>query len=168
MITAGKGTILPSDLKCYKGVDLMIGKFCSIASGVKIVSGQHPPVEHPQCVTQYPFKEIWGADYYPSKMDGKVVIRNDCWIGEGVTIMEGVTIGNGAIIGACSVVVKNVPDYTLIAGNPGRIKRYRFTKQQIADLLQISWWDRKDEEIKEMIPAMKNVDSFIAKYKKIV
>jgi hypothetical protein len=34
-------------LVCYEGVELTFGKFCSIASGLKIVSGQHPIIEHP-------------------------------------------------------------------------------------------------------------------------
>lgn len=47
-----------------------------------------------------------------------IVIKDKAWIGFGVTILKGVTIGEGAVIAAGSVVVKDVPDYTVVGGNP--------------------------------------------------
>lgn len=52
-----------------------------------------------------------------------VTIGSDAWIGANAIILRGVTIGEGAIIGAGSVVTKNVPPYTVVAGNPVRIIR---------------------------------------------
>ncbi|MDE7143260.1 MAG: hypothetical protein K2N76_00510, partial [Muribaculaceae bacterium] len=46
-----------------------------------------------------------------------------CWIGGGAIICPGVTIGNRCVIGAGSVVTKNVPDDSVVAGNPARIIR---------------------------------------------
>lgn len=54
-----------------------------------------------------------------------VIIGDDVWIGGGVTILPGVTIGQGSIIGACTVVTKNVPDYSVVCGNPGRVVKNR-------------------------------------------
>ena len=54
-----------------------------------------------------------------------VTICDDVWIGGNVTILPGVTIGKGSIIGACTVVTKNVPDYSICCGNPGRIVKKR-------------------------------------------
>jgi len=52
---------------------------------------------------------------------GPVLIGNDVWIGDKVTILPGVSIGDGAIIAANSVVTKDVPAYCVAAGNPARI-----------------------------------------------
>ena len=49
-----------------------------------------------------------------------VVVENDVWIGFNVAILKGVTIGRGAIIGACSVVVDDIPPFTIVVGNPAR------------------------------------------------
>lgn len=50
-----------------------------------------------------------------------ITIRNDAWIGMNCIILKGVTIGEGAIVGAGSVVTKDVPAWTLVAGNPARV-----------------------------------------------
>jgi acetyltransferase-like isoleucine patch superfamily enzyme len=52
-----------------------------------------------------------------------VTIRRGAWIGASVIITKGVTIGEGAICGMGSVVTKDVPPYTIVAGNPARIVR---------------------------------------------
>ena len=51
---------------------------------------------------------------------GRIVIKNDAWIGTGAVILPGVEIGEGAIVGANSVVTKNVPDYTVVGGAPAK------------------------------------------------
>lgn len=53
------------------------------------------------------------------------VISDDVWIGDNVTILPGIKVGRGCVIGCCSVVTKNLPDYSVVAGNPARILRYR-------------------------------------------
>jgi galactoside O-acetyltransferase len=52
-----------------------------------------------------------------------VTIEDKVWIGWGVTILRGVTIGEGAVVGANSVVTRDVPPYTVVAGNPSRVLR---------------------------------------------
>ena len=68
-------------------------------------------------------------DWFVGKKDWSFVIKrpisikNKAWIGFNSIILKGVTIGEGAIVGAGSVVTKDVPPYTIVAGNPARIIR---------------------------------------------
>lgn len=54
-----------------------------------------------------------------------IVIGDDVWIGHRVTILPGVQIANGTVIGAGAVVTKNTKPYSVVAGNPARIIKYR-------------------------------------------
>ncbi len=55
---------------------------------------------------------------------GPIVIGNNVWIGDKATVLANVTIGDGAIIAANSVVIKDVPAYSIVAGNPARVVKY--------------------------------------------
>lgn len=162
MISAGRHTYLLDDIDC--NVDLEVGNFTSIASGLKIVSGQHPPVLYPRCVSTFPFAEHQWGEYPPSKHDGRVVIGSDVWIGQDVSILDGVTVSHGAIIGACSVVTKNVGPYRIVAGNPAREVGVRFRHHgdnTIPALLHVAWWDWTDEEIREALPYLSDIGKFL-------
>ncbi len=53
-----------------------------------------------------------------------IIVKSNAWIGFDATILKGVTIGEGAIVAACSVVTKDVPPYTVVAGNPAKVVRH--------------------------------------------
>jgi len=96
-------------------------------------------------------------------VDGPTEIGNDVWIGLRAIIMPGVRIGDGAVIGAGSIVTKDVAPYAIVAGNPARFIRNRFTDEQIASLLAIRWWDWSDEKIIAEQPGFSGpIDAFIA------
>lgn len=57
----------------------------------------------------------------PVVSKGEIIIGDNVWIGENSIILAGVTIGEGAVIAAGSIVTKNVPPYTVVAGNPAKI-----------------------------------------------
>jgi virginiamycin A acetyltransferase len=121
---------------------LIIGKFVQIAHGVQIITSS---ANHQMDgFSTYPFAvfgEPWQSAYqfkWPQKRD--TTIGDDVWIGHQAFIMPGVTIGSGAIIGAGSVVTKDVPPYTIVAGNPAKLIRKRFDEDTINALLDIQWW----------------------------
>lgn len=61
----------------------------------------------------------------------KTYVENDVWIGHGAIILAGVRIGEGAVVAAGSVVVKDVPPYTIVAGNPATVIKERFDNDGI-------------------------------------
>ena len=98
---------------------------------------------------------------------GDIIIENDVWIGAKSTIMSGVRICNGAVIGGGSVVTKDVPPYAIVAGNPAKVVKMRFSEIQIKELLNISWWNWEEDKIKEnaMLMWCDNIDEFINKFR---
>jgi acetyltransferase-like isoleucine patch superfamily enzyme len=70
----------------------------------------------------------------------QTTIGNDVYIGHGAYIRSGVTIGDGAVVGAHAVVVKDVPPYAVVAGNPATIKKFKVPLQLIGQLLELAWW----------------------------
>lgn len=135
----------------YEGVPgkLIIGKFCQIAHGVQFLTSA---ANHQyDGFSTYPFatfNQSWSRSYAPNYLfSGDNIVENDVWIGHNATIMPGVQIGSGVIVGACAVVTKNVPNYCIVAGNPARIIRKRFSDEIIDILLKIQWWNWPDEMI---------------------
>jgi acetyltransferase-like isoleucine patch superfamily enzyme len=145
---------------------LVIGKFCSIATHLHVYLGGNHRTDW---VTTFPFghmnKDVFngftGVGHPSTK--GDVNIGNDVWIGDSVTIMSGITIGDGAVLANNSHIVKNVEPYTIVGGNPAKLIRHRFTKEQTEKLLEIKWCDWDDEKINRFTPLLcnNNIDEFI-------
>ena len=104
----------------------------------------------------------WGSAIAPVKdelpLKGDTVVGNDVWISQNVTVMPGVHIGDGAIISANSVVAKDIPPYTVAAGNPCRVVKKRFDDEFIAYLLDLKWWDWDIEKIESNFEALSSGD----------
>lgn len=140
-----------------EGASLSIGKFCSLAGGITVMLGGNHRTDW---ITTYPFGRVFKQDLgrwrHPGHpmTKGDVVIGNDVWIGQNAVIQSGVTIGTGAAVAAHSVVVKDVPDYCVVGGNPAQPIRQRFDDEIVALLLELRWWDLPAEDIRELAPEL--------------
>lgn len=140
------------------GAVLKIGKYCSIASDVVILLVSEHRTDW---VSTYPFRQIFteAADFPGGPASrGDVIIGNDVWIGYQAMILSGVTIGNGAVIGARGVVRRNVPSYSIVAGNPARHIRFRFDHSVIDRLQALAWWDWPRDKVVEALPFLLSND----------
>lgn len=137
---------------------LKIGKFCSIADGVRIwLAGKH----RMDLVSTYPFwsfPEEWPkainikiTERIDSPILGDVIIGNDVWIGAEAMILPETRIGDGAVVGARSVFTRDVEPYSIVAGNPARLIRKRFDEQTIQRLLATKWWDWPTDKIRQNV-----------------
>lgn len=86
---------------------IKIGKNALIGPGVHIYT-----VGHHMCKDKRKNKMAYAKN---------VIIGDNCWIGGMVVICPGVTIGDNVIIGTGSVVTKNIPDNSIVSGNPSKI-----------------------------------------------
>ena len=114
-------------------------------------------------ISTYPFpifQHGWETAYdikdLPVK--GDLIIGNDVWIGYDSLIKNGVNVGDGAIIAARSVVVKDVPPYAIVAGNPAKVVKMRFDDSTIDRLLLIAWWNWDIEKINKHLSLICNLD----------
>lgn len=98
-------------------------------------------------ITTYPFHAKVFHDENDAISKGKIEIGDDVWIGYGSTILSGVKIGQGAIVAAGSVVVKDVPEYSIVGGVPAKILKYRFSEEIIRKLKNINISVMNEENI---------------------
>ncbi|MDE1169565.1 MAG: CatB-related O-acetyltransferase [Pseudomonas sp.] len=141
-IPYGRGSYGVPEVHDFKeDAKLSIGAYCSIADRVHILLGGHHRTEW---VTTYPvpyyMPEAGPLDRYDFSR-GDVVIGNDVWLCSNCTILSGITVGHGAVVAANAHVVRDVPPYAVVGGNPAKILSWRFPQEQREALLEIAWWD---------------------------
>ena len=145
----------------FTGDQLIIGKFCMIASDVKFIMNGANHLSN--AISTYPFS-IFGNGWenamegkaYPNK--GNIEIGNDVWIGYNATIMAGVKIGDGAIIATNATVVSDVKPYTIVGGNPAKEIKKRFSPEIIERLLKLQWWNWDIEKITKNVQNLTDLD----------
>lgn len=96
----------------------------------------------------------------------KINIGSDVLIGRNCILKcanpdKPLIIGDGAVVASNSVVVKSVPPYAIVGGNPAKIIKYRFPEKIIEALLRIKWWDWDLDKIHDNFKYFNNVEKFV-------
>ena len=98
---------------------LIIKNYVSVAQNVSFILNADHYTNH---ISTYPFKvKMLQTQTSESFGKGDIIVDDDVWIGYGATIMSGVHIGQGAVVAAGAVVTKDVPDNSVIVGNPAKV-----------------------------------------------
>ena len=125
----------------------VIGRYCSFARNVYVLSGNHPIKK--KSLHPFFYNPYFG---YVDKLlitRTQLVIGNDVWIGQNAIILPSVLeIGDGAAIGAGSVVAENVPRFAVVAGNPAKLIKFRFSPETMNRIIASQWWEKDIDELK--------------------
>ena len=148
-----------------------IGKFCSIAAMTRINPGNHPMHRASQAHFTYRASSYFpgesdDAEFFAWRREHHVHIGHDVWIGHGAVILPGRSIGIGAVVAAGAIVTKDVPAYTIVAGNPARPVRRRFPESIAERLTELAWWNWDHVTLRRALPDFRKLDveAFLDKY----
>src|SRR5215204_3946102 len=109
----GAKTVLGQECTISAFQHVAIGRECIVADRVMLIDFDHGVVEVERPIR---LQGIYKRD---------VDVGNNCWIGYVACILRGVTVGDNCIVGANTVVTKDVPDDTVVAGAPAKVLRKR-------------------------------------------
>ena len=149
----------------------VIGKFCSIAAMTRVNPGNHPMQRASQSHFTYRASTYFAgaaddADFFAWRRAHAVTIGHDVWIGHGAIVLPGRAIGTGAVIAAGAVVTKDVAPYAIVAGNPARLIRSRFSDTIATRLQRLAWWDWSHERLRVALPDFQKlpIEGFLERY----
>ena len=108
----GDGTFVGHACGFNVGATMTIGRHCLLATGVLIYDQDGHPLDAARRRAGEPS---------PPESVAPVTLGDDVWVGSGAVILKGVTVGDRAVVAARSVVTKDVPADSVVAGNPARV-----------------------------------------------
>lgn len=132
-IINGPNTDIYSSINSVK-----IGSFCSIARSVSIQEFNH---DFNDFTSYFIEKNLMNLPNNSICSKGPIEIGNDVWIGAQCVILSGSTIGDGAVIAANSTIIGDIPPYSIVAGSPAKVLKYRFKPKTIQKIQDIKWWE---------------------------
>ncbi len=119
-----------------------VGRYCSLAEGLLVINGNHP-VRFKSTHAFFFNPALGYVDNLLIERRKSLSIGHDVYMGLNVTLLPGVTsIGTGAVIAAGSVVIKDVPPFAIVGGNPAKLIRYRFSEMTIQNIMASKWWEK--------------------------
>jgi acetyltransferase-like isoleucine patch superfamily enzyme len=170
-VSIGRGTYWDDGCRFvtfHGGERIHIGRYCSISEAVVCAGGDH----RSDMPSTWPFDNFLRDLPNPTRTYRETertrrgtIIGCDVWIGYGAHIAGGVEIGHGAVVGSRAVVLSDVPPYGVVLGNPAKVIRYRFSRDIIASLLDLAWWNWPPAVIQERHDWFyESIQNFIAEF----
>lgn len=160
----------------YRGgvQEIRIGNYTSFGPHIVFEVGMNNQHDYRRVTTYDPGcmdfdTEEWCANLGYKCFGGGIHVGSDVWVGRGSRLKAAgdrgiLTIGDGAVIAADSVVVKDVPPYAIVGGNPAQIIKYRFPREMVEAFLHLRWWDWPMEKIHENLSMMNDPVAFLRKH----
>ncbi len=107
----------------------IVGKNSFSGPNLTVITGDHPflPGSYMLNLKKDELKKSMDISIY----DKDVIIEQDVWLGVNVTILKGVRIGRGAIVAAGSLVIKDIPPYSITGGVPAKVIKFKWNKEEI-------------------------------------
>ena len=147
---------------------IKVGNFSSISWDIIFRMGENGEHNYRNVGTYVHTDWNFPVEFRPTQGICQISIGNDVWIGRGSILKstnpaKPLIIGDGAVVASDSVVVKNVPPYAIVGGNPAKIIKYRFPEKIIESLLKIKWWDWDIDKIHDEFKYFNRVEEFVAR-----
>jgi len=129
--TIGRRCLIMPGVKVLMPWNLKLGSFVAIGRSVELYNFGVISIGNMTVVSQYSYLCTGTHDYRNPSMPLEwypITIGSESWLAARVFVAPGVEIGDGAVVGACSVVTRNVPSWSVSAGNPCRVVKPRIMK----------------------------------------
>ncbi len=173
ILTLGKKSYINENAKIDGIGILSLGNFSSLSWNITFEFGLNNGHDYRK-VSSFElnlFDWKFPVEFLPPQGFCRINIGSDVWCGRGCILKatnsnKPLIIGDGAVIASDSVVVKNVPPYAIVGGNPAKIIKYRFSEDVIESLLRIKWWDWSLDEIHENFKYFNDIEKFISLHDK--
>ena len=177
VFSLGAKSFIGSNCSCRGVGDITIGKFSPFSWRISFFLGLNATHNLKNVSLSDVDNFDWPVpkEFLPPNVFGrcKINIGSDVWCGRGCTFncpnpSKSLVIGDGAVIASGSVVVKNVPPYAIVGGNPAKIIKFRFSEDVIESLLRIKWWDWSLDKIHDNFKYFNDVEKFVSLHDKEV
>lgn len=134
-----------------------LGRYVAIGPGCRCLGFRHPieAISINSAIYNFHRENIYPYFEQYERVNGKlekspvptpqpnskpIVIGPDVWFASNVTFSGGITVGTGAIVASNSVITKDIPPYSFVAGVPAKVKKMRFSENVVERLLKSQWW----------------------------